>query len=74
MAVAHAPAGHILKATFQHSSEHKFQDGVGEALVALAGVVPDGMLVFMPSYGMMEKLARRWEETGARHVVFHCLL
>ena len=65
MAIAHSPARHLLKATFKESSTLKFQDGVGEALLEIARAVPDGMLVFMPSYGMLEKLTKRWKETGA---------
>ena len=68
MAIAHSPGGELLKATFEHSSRDRFQDGVGDALLQLARVVPDGMLVFMPSYGMMDKLVKRWKDTGASEV------
>jgi fanconi anemia group J protein len=65
MAIAHSPSSQLIKATFQQSSTFRFQDAVGETLEKLALVVPDGLLVFMPSYGMMDKLTKRWKETGA---------
>ena len=64
MAIKHSPRNGVLKATFQHSNTLTFQDGVGEALEQLACTVPDGLLMFLPSYGMMDKLAKRWKETG----------
>jgi Rad3-related DNA helicase len=30
-------------------------------MVAIARVVPDGLLVFFSSYGMMKRLRKRWE-------------
>jgi Helicase C-terminal domain len=64
MCIAHDPSGHALKATFHNSSTFRFQDGVGQSLLRLARIVPDGLLVFMPSYGMMAKLMERWQTTG----------
>jgi fanconi anemia group J protein len=66
MSIGRAPSKYALRATFQESANLKFQDGVCDTLEDLAGVVPDGMLVFMPSYGMMDKLLMRWKATGAR--------
>jgi fanconi anemia group J protein len=64
MAIAHSPDGKLLRATFDKSSTFAFQDGVGAAITSLASVVPDGMLLFMPSYSMMDRLIKRWKETG----------
>jgi fanconi anemia group J protein len=68
MCIAHDPHGQVIKATFASSNQSKFQDGVGQTLLQLAAVVPDGLLVFMPSYGMMDKLAQRWRDTGVHKV------
>lgn len=64
MVIARSPRNHELKATFQDSNTPRFQNGVIEALQSIAQVVPHGMLVFMPSYGMLNKLVQRWEENG----------
>lgn len=34
---------------------------VQQALLSLCRVVPDGMLVFFPSYGLLDTLARYWK-------------
>ena len=57
--------GTALKATYQNSSKPEFQDGVGGIILSMCSTVPDGLLVFFPSYAMMEKLILRWKETGA---------
>lgn len=57
--------GKLLCATFKNSSTFAFQDSVGESLRQLATIVPDGLLVFLPSYGMLDKLTTRWKDTGA---------
>lgn len=63
MVIAKSPSNHALKATFQDSNTARFQDGVIQALQSIAQVVPDGMLVFMPSYGMLNKLVNHWKES-----------
>lgn len=40
------------------------KDAVGKALEELFKVVPGGSLVFFPSYKLMDKLCKRWTETG----------
>ena len=65
MVIARSPRNHALKATFQDSNTARFQDGVIQALQSIAQVVPDGMLVFMPSYGMLNKLVSHWKESRA---------
>ncbi|MED6206439.1 hypothetical protein PIB30_026649 [Stylosanthes scabra] len=39
---------------------------VGRSLEEIFNVVPDGCLVFFPSYKLMEKLCNRWSETEPR--------
>jgi len=38
-----------------------FQDSVGSAMLNICQTVPGGVLMFMPSYALMEKLSRRWQ-------------
>lgn len=53
-----------LKATYQNSTKYEFLDGVGDIVLSVCSTVPDGLLVFFPSYAMMDKLTIRWKETG----------
>jgi fanconi anemia group J protein len=69
MVISRSPKNHVLKATFVDSNQARFQDGVAQALQSIAQVVPDGMLVFMPSYGMLSKLYSRWQENGVLSIL-----
>lgn len=62
--VATGSGGVMFDATFHGAARFEFQDGLGEALVDYARVVPGGMLVFFPSYRMMDNLRGRWAESG----------
>jgi len=62
--IATTPQGQPLLATYQHSSKTSFQDAVGQIILNMCSTVPDGLLVFFPSYAMLEKLLSRWKETG----------
>ncbi|CAM9782664.1 unnamed protein product, partial [Phaeothamnion confervicola] len=56
--------GVSLSAKFSDQNGFAYQDALGAALMEYAEVVPGGVLVFFPSYGLMHKMARRWESTG----------
>ena len=53
-----------IRCTYKNTDSSQLQDALGEGLVGLAGCVPDGMLVFLPSYTLLEKLKTRWMTTG----------
>ena len=42
-----------------------FLDQLGGALLALLAAIPAGVLVFLPSYALLERAAQRWRQTGA---------
>jgi Fanconi anemia group J protein len=64
-AVGAAPNGKELVATYAHTEKPEFQDGLGEAVAACCGVIPDGVLLFFPSYAMLDKMSARWRASGA---------
>lgn len=43
---------------------YDFKDALGKSLEEIFKIVPGGCLVFFPSYKLMEKLCKRWCETG----------
>ena len=53
-----------LEATFQYSSRLDFQNSIGKALVDYCGVIPGGIIVFFPSYRLMDQLVTRWRGCG----------
>ncbi|XP_035207448.1 Fanconi anemia group J protein-like [Stegodyphus dumicola] len=62
--IGRGPNNNLLNATFQNSSTFAFQDDVGNLVLQVCMVVPHGILCFLPSYSMLEKLINRWELTG----------
>lgn len=62
--VARGPDNTLFDGTFSGSSTFDFQDSLGEALLQYCGVIPSGVLVFLPSYRMLNKLKARWEISG----------
>ncbi|XP_043711394.1 Fanconi anemia group J protein homolog isoform X2 [Telopea speciosissima] len=53
-----------LNASYKTADCYAFQDALGATLEEICKIVPDGALVFFPSYHLMEKLCNRWRETG----------
>ncbi|XP_060800008.1 Fanconi anemia group J protein isoform X2 [Neoarius graeffei] len=58
------PQGRRLCATFQHTETFTFQDEVGALLLKVCQTVSRGVLCFLPSYKMLDKLRDRWMNTG----------
>lgn len=58
------PNGAPLQATFKHVSDQCFQDSLGQSILLAAKKIPDGLLVFFPSYALLDKLMLRWKTTG----------
>lgn len=60
-AISHGADGCMLQATYKHANTPAFQDSVGSSVVAVCRVVPDGVLMFLPSYSMLDRLMTRWK-------------
>ncbi|RVE54025.1 hypothetical protein evm_001428 [Chilo suppressalis] len=58
------PDGTRLECKSNSTSQPHVQDAIGAAILWTARVTPSGLLCFMPSYHLMNKLATRWQETG----------
>ncbi|XP_067328247.1 Fanconi anemia group J protein [Anolis sagrei] len=61
--VGAGPKGRSLCATFQHTETFEFQDEVGELLLSVCQTISHGVLCFLPSYKMLDKLKDRWLHT-----------
>ncbi|CAB4000410.1 Fanconi anemia group J, partial [Paramuricea clavata] len=62
--LAVGPSGSTLNATYRFAETFEFQDEIGEAIHRVCEVVPHGVLCFLPSYSMLDKLMNRWKMTG----------
>ncbi|XP_060115376.1 Fanconi anemia group J protein [Heteronotia binoei] len=62
--VGAGPKGRSLCATFQQAETFEFQDEVGALLLSVCETIGQGVLCFLPSYKMLDKLKDRWLHTG----------
>lgn len=63
--VSCGPRGTTLTANYRHTETPAFQDELGLLLQSTVdALAAGGVLVFLPSYHLMEKLQRRWQTTG----------
>ena len=64
-AVAAGAGGTRLSGTFKTSVEFSYQDDLGGSLEKWCLEIPHGVLVFFPSYSLLDRVAQRWKSTGA---------
>lgn len=41
-------------------------DALGQSLIRISGIVPDGMVVFFPSYSYLNEVVRQWQKESFR--------
>lgn len=54
----------LLDCTFKNAERLDFQSAIGDAVHLVATSTPGGVLVFFPSYAMLERCSNRWKQTG----------
>ena len=58
------PNKYSLNAAYRNASTLQFQDEVGEMVIEVCKKVQFGVLVFLPSYKMLNTLVERWQSNG----------
>eukprot|EP01130_Rhizamoeba_saxonica_P008546 TRINITY_DN345_c0_g1_i5.p1 TRINITY_DN345_c0_g1~~TRINITY_DN345_c0_g1_i5.p1 ORF type:complete len:408 (+),score=71.82 TRINITY_DN345_c0_g1_i5:1072-2295(+) len=53
-----------LQSIYANRDNQDYQDSIGETLVKLCEIIPNGILCFFPSYTFMKKMHDRWSSTG----------
>ncbi|KAI9139228.1 helicase C-terminal domain-containing protein [Paraphysoderma sedebokerense] len=56
------PRGHTLNSSFKTRNRVEYKEDLGNVIVNFSRIVPDGLLVFFPSYGVMEDSIRFWQQ------------
>jgi len=64
------PTGNSLNASYQNANTYGFQDEVGRLVLEICRTVPHGILVFFPSYKMLNDLSERWKTNGTWQQLF----
>lgn len=62
--ISRGPDNTELIATFQSRQNPKYLSSLGLAIIEIAKRVPDGLLVFFPSYAWMESCVNHWQSHG----------
>lgn len=62
--VSSGPTQVDLNGQYMNTSTYTYQDEMGRVLTSICKSVPYGVLCFVPSYLLMEKLYARWQLTG----------
>lgn len=76
MPVAKGPVGIEFDFTYQKRNSSNTIEALGHCLVELCNFVPDGLVVFFPSYAYLDQVVLRWqsEGTGATKGIWDRLL
>ena len=78
VSIGRGPSGRVLDLRHEARSAGSMKGELGQLLVNLCGVVPEGLVVFVPSFGYLEQLREAWKESGVwerlaqRKKVFRC--
>ncbi|XP_047735817.1 Fanconi anemia group J protein homolog [Hyalella azteca] len=62
--VGQGPNNLPLQATYRFTEMPHFQDELGCLLISVCRAVPRGVLCFLPSYSLLDKLVSRWQGGG----------
>jgi hypothetical protein len=62
--VPKGPQGVTLNSSYKTRNDEKYVQDLGNAIVNFARLIPDGILVFFPSYGVMRKSIDAWKSAG----------
>ncbi|TAQ83118.1 hypothetical protein B7494_g8557, partial [Chlorociboria aeruginascens] len=63
--LSHGPTGTPFSFTFQNRNDRSMIEELGRAILNLCSVVPDGMVVFFPSYAYLDLIIKHWSTTTA---------
>lgn len=58
------PSGHSLNSSYRNRDSLEYKQGLGNSIVNFARIVPDGLLVFFPSYYLMDQCIECWKNTS----------
>ena len=62
--VSKGPQGTVLNSSYKTRSDAKYIQDLGNAIVNFTRMIPDGLLVFFPSYSVMRQSIEAWKSHG----------
>lgn len=58
------PDGQVLNSSFNTRNDPKYISSLGRTILNFSNLIPDGLLVFFPSYPIMKKCVDDWQQAG----------
>ncbi|KAL2463124.1 RAD3-like DNA-binding helicase protein [Forsythia ovata] len=58
------PSGYSFNSSYRSRDSMEYKQELGNAIVNFARIVPDGLLVFFPSYYLLDQCISCWKTTG----------
>ncbi|CAA7025798.1 unnamed protein product [Microthlaspi erraticum] len=65
--VSTGPSGCVLNSSYRNRDVPEYKQELGNAIVNFSRVVPDGLLIFFPSYYLMDRCIAFWKDGGHRN-------
>ncbi|WZZ05552.1 hypothetical protein YC2023_091473 [Brassica napus] len=65
--VSAGPSGCVLNSSYRNRDVPEYKQELGNAIVNFSRVVPDGLLVFFPSYYLMDRCIAFWKDGSHRN-------
>jgi len=62
--IPQGPDGKKLNSSYKFRSTPEYQISLGNTVVNLSRIIPNGLLVFFPSYPVMDMVIAKWQECG----------
>lgn len=62
--ISQGPDGTQLNSNYQNRDNPKYISALGRTILSFSRVIPDGLLVFFPSYPIMTKCQEMWQAEG----------
>ncbi|CAN8233359.1 unnamed protein product [Cochlearia groenlandica] len=67
--VSTGPSGCVLNSSYRNRDAPEYKQELGNVIVNFSRVVPDGLLIFFPSYYLMDRCIAFWKDGGPRNTM-----
>lgn len=62
--IPQGPDGKRLNSSYQYRSTPEYQISLGNTVINMSRIIPNGVLIFFPSYGVMDMVIAKWQSCG----------
>lgn len=61
--IPRGPAGFSLNSSYKRRNDPRYLADLGNVIASASSIIPDGILVFFPSYQVMDSCIRHWKQS-----------